>query len=103
MKRHAVILEVSAQADVRQSYEWSRRFWRERAAQKWARELRTAIPKQLRVTPKAFPLAPEDAEFADIQRRERVSDRLADAARTDQGDRATIGVAHEMADRTLKA
>src|SRR5437773_12177043 len=65
MKRHAVILEVSAQADVRQSYEWSRRFWGERAAQKWARELRTAILKQLRVTPKAFPLAPEDAEFAE--------------------------------------
>jgi plasmid stabilization system protein ParE len=65
MKRYAVILEESAQADVRQSYEWGRDFWGKRAAQKWARELRTAILRQLSATPKAFPLAPEDGEFAE--------------------------------------
>ena len=65
MKRHAVILEESAQADVRHSYEWGCRFWGKRIAQKWARELRIAILKQLSVTPMAFPLAPEDVEFAE--------------------------------------
>ena len=65
MKRHVVILEESAQADVRRSYEWGCRFWGKRAAQKWARELRAAILNQLSVTPKAFPLAPEDGEFGE--------------------------------------
>ena len=65
MKRHAVILEESAQADVRRSYEWGCQFWGKRAAQKWARELRSAITKQLSATPKAFPLAPEDEEFTE--------------------------------------
>jgi plasmid stabilization system protein ParE len=65
MKRHAVVIEESAQADVRQSYEWGCRFWGKTAAQKWARELRNSIVKQLRVTPKAFPVAPEDSEFTE--------------------------------------
>ena len=65
MKRRAVIIEESAQADVRQSYEWGCQFWGKRAAQKWARELRTAILKQLSTAPMAFPLAPEDREFTD--------------------------------------
>ena len=34
-------------------------------AQQWARQLRTAVFKQLRVIPKAFPLAPEDNEFSE--------------------------------------
>ena len=65
MKRHVVTIEESAQADVRQSYEWGCHFWGKRVAQKWVRELRTAILRQLSVTPKAFPLAPEDGEFAE--------------------------------------
>jgi plasmid stabilization system protein ParE len=65
MKRHSVVLEESAQADVRRSYEWGCRYWGKRSAQKWARELRTAILKQLRLTPNAFPIAPEDSEFAE--------------------------------------
>ena len=69
MKRHAVIIEESAQDDVRRSYQWGCKFWGRRAAQKWARELRTAILKQLSVTPRAFPLAPEDGEFAEEIRR----------------------------------
>ena len=63
MKRYAVVFEDSAQADVRKSYAWGCRAWGKRKAQKWARELRTAVFKQLRVTPKGFPLAPEDEAF----------------------------------------
>ena len=65
MKRYAVTFEDSAQADVRQSYEWGCRIWGKRAAQKWARELRTSVLNQLGVAPKAFPLAPEDSEFTE--------------------------------------
>jgi plasmid stabilization system protein ParE len=64
MKRHVVIFEASAQADVRESFEWGCRTWGKREAQQWARHLRTAIFEQLGVVPKAFPLAPENDEFA---------------------------------------
>lgn len=65
MKRHVVIFEDSAQADVRGSYEWGCRVWGKRKAQQWARQLRTAVFKQLAVVPKGFPLAPEDDEFSE--------------------------------------
>jgi plasmid stabilization system protein ParE len=63
MKRYLVIFEDSAQADVRESYDWGCRAWGKREAQQWARQLRTAASKQLGVVPKGFPLAPEDDEF----------------------------------------
>ena len=65
MRRYRVIFEDSAQADVRESYEWGCRAWGKREAQRWARQLRTAVLKQLGVMPKAFPLAPEDDEFSE--------------------------------------
>lgn len=65
MKRHAVLLEESAQADLRQSYSWGCRNWGRKQAQKWMRELRTAISQQLAVVPKVFPLAPEDDDFVE--------------------------------------
>jgi plasmid stabilization system protein ParE len=65
MKRYAVIFEDSAQADVRESYDWGCRVWGKREAHQWARQLRTAVSKQLRVIPKGFPLAPEDDEFSE--------------------------------------
>ena len=66
MKRYAVIFEDSAQADVRESYDWGCRVWgSKREAQQWVRQLRTAVSKQLRVLPKGFPLAPEDDEFSE--------------------------------------
>ena len=65
MKRFAVVFEESAQADVRESYEWGCRVWGKREAQQWVRQLRTAISKQLAVVPKAFPLAPEDDELSE--------------------------------------
>ncbi len=34
-------------------------------AQRWIRQLRTAISEQLAVVPKAFPLAPEADEFSE--------------------------------------
>ena len=63
MKRYAVVVELTAQADVRGSYEWGCRAWGKREAQRWVRQLRTAITKQLSLVPKGFPLAPEDDEF----------------------------------------
>jgi len=65
MKRYAVVFEESAQADVRESYEWGCRVWGKSEAQQWVRQLRTAASKQLTVVPKGFPLAPEDDEFSE--------------------------------------
>ena len=65
MKRYEVIVEDSAQENVRESYEWGCRAWGKRQAQQWARQLRTAVIKQLGVIPKAFPLAPENDEFSE--------------------------------------
>jgi plasmid stabilization system protein ParE len=45
MKRYEVILELTAQKDVRGSYEWGCRVWGKKEAQRWVRELRTAISK----------------------------------------------------------
>jgi plasmid stabilization system protein ParE len=65
MKHYVVILEDSAQVDVLESYEWGCRAWGKREAQQWARQLRTAIFKQLGLLPKGFPLSPEDDEFSE--------------------------------------
>ena len=65
MRRYVVVFEVSAQEDVRGSYDWGRRVWRKKGAQRWVRELRTAISKQLSLVPRGFPLAPEDDEFSE--------------------------------------
>jgi plasmid stabilization system protein ParE len=65
MKRYVVILEDSAQANVRESFEWGCREWGKSEARHWARQLRNAISEQLGVVPKAFPLAPENEEFSE--------------------------------------
>ena len=65
MKRYVVIFAGSAQTDVRGSYDWGCRAWGKRKAQQWARQLRTAVFKQLAVVPNGFPLAPEDDEFSE--------------------------------------
>ena len=65
MKRYAVVFEESAQSDVRESHDWGRRTWGTKAAHRWVRQLRAAVSAQLAVVPKAFPLAPEDDEFAE--------------------------------------
>ena len=54
MKRYVVIIEESAQADVRESYNWGRRRWSKYQAQRWVHQLRTAVLEQLGVVPKAF-------------------------------------------------
>ena len=65
MKRYAVVLEESAQTDVRRSYDWGCRVWGKKEAKRWVRELRAAISQQLSLLPKGFPLAPEDDEFSE--------------------------------------
>jgi plasmid stabilization system protein ParE len=73
MKRFEVIIEESAQEDVRDSYDWGCRNWGKRETQQWARQLRIAVFKQLGVVPKAFPLAPENDEFSEEIRQMVVS------------------------------
>jgi plasmid stabilization system protein ParE len=63
MRRYAVVFEESAQADVRESYDWGRRVWGTRKAQQWIRQLRKVVKEQLAIVPKACSLAPEDDEF----------------------------------------
>jgi len=63
MKRYDVVFEESARADVRGSYDWGCRFWGKKEAQRWVRQLRAAILKQLSLMPRGFPLAPERDEF----------------------------------------
>ena len=65
MKRYTVVFEESAQADVRKSYDWGCRFWGKKEAQRWVRELRTAVLRQLSILAKGFPVAPEDEEFSE--------------------------------------
>jgi plasmid stabilization system protein ParE len=65
MKRYEVIIEDSAQENVRASYDWGCRAWGKPQAEHWARQLRTAVLEQLGVVPKAFPLAPENNDFAE--------------------------------------
>jgi len=65
MKRYAVVFEESAQADVRKSYDWGCRVWGKKEAQRWVRELRKAVSRQLSIVPRGFPMAPEDHEFSE--------------------------------------
>lgn len=65
MKRYEVVFEESAQADLRVSYDWGCRFWGKKQAQRWARELRTAVSRQLSLMPRGFPLAPEHEDFSE--------------------------------------
>lgn len=63
MKRYVVIIEDSAQANIRDAFDWGCRTWGKREARQWVRDLRTAIVKQLGVVPQGLPLAPETDEF----------------------------------------
>jgi plasmid stabilization system protein ParE len=65
MKRFEVILEDSAQKNVRESYDWGCRTWGKQQAQECVTQLRIAVITQLAVVPKAFPLAPENDEFSE--------------------------------------
>ena len=47
MRKYKVIIEDSAQADVQDSYDWGCRVWGKTQAQKWVRDLSTAITKSL--------------------------------------------------------
>lgn len=65
MKRYEVIIEESAQENVRKSFYWGCRAWGKQQAQEWVTQLRTAVLTRLAVVPKAFPLAPENDEFSE--------------------------------------
>lgn len=65
MKPFDVVFEESAVADVRQSYDWGCRVWGKKETQRWVRDLRTAVTKQLSLFPRGFPLAPESEDFAE--------------------------------------
>lgn len=63
MKKFSVIIEESARDDIQVSYIWGCRVWGKAQAQKWVRELRASVIKNLGTFPLAFSLAPEDDEF----------------------------------------
>jgi plasmid stabilization system protein ParE len=65
MKLYGIVFEESAQADLRRSYDWGYRVWGKKETQRWLRELRTAVTKQLSLIPKGCPLAPENNEFSE--------------------------------------
>jgi plasmid stabilization system protein ParE len=65
VKRYRVVFEVSAQTDVRESYEWGCRVWGSAEADKWLRQLRVAVSRRLAVLPFAFPHAAENEEFVE--------------------------------------
>jgi len=65
MKRYVVVFEESAQANVRESYDWGCRAWGKQEAKQWVRQLRTTVSQQLAIVPKGFSLAPEDDEFSE--------------------------------------
>lgn len=65
MKPFDVLFEESAEVDVRQSYDWGCRVWGKKETQRWVRDLRTALTKQLTLFPRGFPLAPESEDFSE--------------------------------------
>lgn len=65
MKAYAVVFEESAQADLRRSYDWGCRVWGKEETQRWVRQLRIAVSKQLSLVPGGFPLAPESEKFSE--------------------------------------
>ena len=44
---------------------WGCRSWGKKEAQRWLRQLRTAVFRQLSLMPRGFPIAPEDDEFSE--------------------------------------
>lgn len=65
MKPYSVVFEDSAQLDVRQSYDWGCSVWGKKETQRWVRDLRTAVIKQVKLFPRGFPLAPESEDFSE--------------------------------------
>jgi hypothetical protein len=68
MKRYVVIIEESAQADVRESYDWGSTQVGQTPGSTMGSPVANSgygVMEQLGVVPKAFPLAPEDDEFSE--------------------------------------
>jgi plasmid stabilization system protein ParE len=63
MKRYAIVFEESAQADVRRSYDWGCRIWGKKEAQRWLRQLRVAVFRQLSLVPRGFPVGRKMMSF----------------------------------------
>jgi len=74
MKRFAVIISPSAEADIVDSFLWGCEEWGVDVAESWALRLRDEILNQLRLFPLRFPIAPETAEVG-IEFRQMISGR----------------------------
>ena len=93
MRRYVVVFEESAQADVRESFEWGCRVWGKKQAQQWARELRAAVSRQLSLVPRGFRLAPENEDFSEEIRQMIADNEIRDAN--------TLGICATLAARGL--
>jgi plasmid stabilization system protein ParE len=73
MQRFTVVITEPAQEDIARSYEWGVKEWGTKQAQRWIRELRTAITG-LKHLPERHQLAPESDAF-DIDIRQLIVGR----------------------------
>jgi plasmid stabilization system protein ParE len=64
MKKHKVRWSRVAKTDLRASYDWGLEFWGPEKAADWLTEIEKTAMARLSQMPKAFPIAPESAEFA---------------------------------------
>lgn len=63
MKKHNVRWSRAARNDLRDSYDWGVEHWGQEKAVDWLTEIEKTAIARLSQTPKAFPIAPESAEF----------------------------------------
>ncbi len=74
MDRFTVRLNAEAEEDILNSYEWGVRNWGQPAAEKWIREIYSAMFERLSVFPNRFPMAP-DADLPEYEVRHLILDR----------------------------
>lgn len=74
MKRYLVEFSRDADLELFDSYDWGVREWGVDAANKWARDMRSAINTMLRSFPLSQPVAPDNDEF-EVETRQMIVGR----------------------------
>lgn len=63
MKKHKVRWSRVARSDLRSSYDWGVEYWGPEKAADWLTQIEETAIMRLSQMPRAFPLAPESADF----------------------------------------